>query len=54
MPKTENAAEKLKPVISFVGAITNLKAISDRPEMVCCNMLFTEDMVARVSSRAKL
>jgi hypothetical protein len=51
-PKMKNAAEKLRPVTSFAGEITNLKQISEIPEIVCCNMLFTEDMVARVSSMA--
>ena len=39
-------------MVSEFGAITNLKAIKDRPEMVCCSMLFTDEIVARVSSIA--
>ena len=52
VPKRKNAAEKLKPVTPFAGAITNLKQIRDKPEIDCCTMLFTDDMVARVSSLA--
>ena len=54
MPKSVNAPEKLRPSIFFAGAMTNLKHIKDIPEIVCCNMLFTDDIVARVSSLAKM
>ena len=52
IPNKVNASEKLKPEVSDDGAITNLKAISDKPEIVCWSMLFTDDMVALVSSMA--
>jgi hypothetical protein len=52
MPNNVNASEKLKPVVSEDGAITNLKAINDKPEMVCWSMLFTDEIVALVSSIA--
>ena len=50
----EKAAEKPKPATSDDGATTNLKHIKDKPEIVCCNMLLTDEIVARVSSKAKL
>ena len=53
MPNKVKAQEKLKPVVLEFGAITNLNAIKDRPEIVCCSMLFTDDIVALVSSMAK-
>lgn len=54
MPNIENAPAKLNPLFSLSGAITNLKQINDIPEILCWSMLFTDDMVARVSSSAKL
>ena len=50
--KIKNAIEK------FVGEsvpfilTTNLKQIRENPEIVCCNILFTDEIVARVSSKA--
>ena len=34
-PNKLNAWVKLKPCIDDVGAIINLKAISERPDIVC-------------------
>jgi hypothetical protein len=52
MAKTVKAAEKDRPDEVLFGATTNLNKINDKPEIVCCNMLFTEEIVARVSSNA--
>ena len=46
------AEEKDSPVIELCGATTNLNNINESPEIVCCSILFTEDIVARVSSNA--
>lgn len=54
MPNKLKASEKLKPCVVEVGAITNLKATSDSPEIVCWSILFTEDIVALVCSLAKV
>ena len=50
----ENAAEKLNPVMPSAGDITNLKHIKERPVIVCWSILLTDEMVARVASRAWL
>ena len=42
----------LKPSVDELGATTNLNKISDRPDMVCWSILFTEDIVALVCSLA--
>ena len=47
-----NEREKLRPSMFEFGDITNLNAINDKPEMVCWSMLFTDDIVALVSSMA--
>ena len=52
-PNKLNAWVKLRPSMFDVGAITNLKAIKDRPEIVCWSMLFTDEIVALTSSLAK-
>ena len=51
-PNKLNAWVKLKPSMFEVGAITNLKAINDRPEIVCWSILFTDEIVALTSSLA--
>ena len=54
IPNNVNADEKLKPSVDELGAITNLNKISDRPDMVCWSILFTEDIVALVCSLAQV
>ena len=51
-PNKLNASVNDRPVAFVEGAITNLKAIRERPDIVCWNMLFTEEIVALVSSLA--
>ena len=54
MANNVNADEKDSPVDVLFGATINLNRINDNPEIVCCNMLFTDEIVARVSSSAWL
>ena len=48
------ADEKDSPDVELFGAMTNLNKIKDNPEIVCCNILFTDEIVALVSSNAWL
>lgn len=54
IPNKVKADEKLKPSVVELGAIVNLNKISDKPEMVCWSILFTEEIVALVCSLAKV
>ena len=52
MAKKEKAMEKLIPESAPFALTINLKHMREIPEIVCCNMLFTDEIVARVSSSA--
>ena len=54
MANIVNAVENDSPVVALFGATTNLNKIKDNPDIVCCNILFKEEIVARVSSSAWL
>ena len=54
MANIVNAEENDSPAVALLGATTNLNKIKDNPDIVCCNILFTDEIVARVSSSAWL
>lgn len=54
MQKMENADENPCPLVLLSADTINLKHIKDIPEIVCWSILLTDDMVARVSSSAKV